>query len=134
MLPAVGVAILAQALVLHRQRARILIDERAAGRVRRVGLGQHHGSHAVLGPGGRRERVGSAATPAPPARVSRAVARSTADPIRPVAASYKIRGRGFIGAQLCGLGDCGLFPPLPRRAELSLARATAAAAASPRSG
>ena len=21
---------------------------------------------------------------------------------------------GFIGAQLCGLGDCGTFPPLPR--------------------
>mmetsp|Transcript_10164 Transcript_10164/g.44205 ORF Transcript_10164/g.44205 Transcript_10164/m.44205 type:complete len:263 (+) Transcript_10164:1098-1886(+) len=56
-LPAVGVAILAQALVLHRQRARILVDERAAGRVRRVGLGQHHGSRAVLGPGGGRERV-----------------------------------------------------------------------------
>mmetsp|Transcript_717 Transcript_717/g.2785 ORF Transcript_717/g.2785 Transcript_717/m.2785 type:complete len:252 (-) Transcript_717:1287-2042(-) len=56
-LPAVGVAILAQALVLHRQRARILVDERAAGRVRRVGLGRHHGSRAVPGPGGGRERV-----------------------------------------------------------------------------
>mmetsp|Transcript_10164 Transcript_10164/g.44203 ORF Transcript_10164/g.44203 Transcript_10164/m.44203 type:complete len:308 (+) Transcript_10164:1789-2712(+) len=38
------------------------------------------------------------------------------DPIRPVAASQtRSEDRdGFIGPRSCGLGDCGLFPPLPR--------------------
>ena len=54
------------------------------------------------------------------------------DPIRPVAASHtRSEDRdGFIGAQLCGLGDCGLFPPLPRSEPNSpLARSPPAAAA-----